>query len=55
MSVQIHSVSVSVVCAVCCLTQYFVMSQARDFEGFLMKHMTEEEKVIDLREIPLKN
>jgi len=32
------------------------MSQAKsDFEGFVMKHMIEEEKVIDLREIPLKN
>jgi len=55
-SVQVNSVSASRVCVVCCLIHHFVMSQAKsDFEGFVMKHMIEEEKVIDLREIPLKN
>ena len=40
----------------CCLSHHFVMSQAKDdFEGFMKQHMTEEEKVIDLREIPLKH
>ena len=44
-----------VVCVVCCVTHHFVMSQARDFEAFVKKYTTEEEKVIDLREIPLNN
>ena len=40
-------VSVSRACVVCYSTHHRVMSQARDdYEGFLMAHMTDEEKVI---------
>ena len=47
MSVWVCGVSTSRVCVVCYSTHHRVMSQARDnFEGFLMAHMTEEEKVI---------
>ena len=40
-------VSVSRACVLCYRTHHRVMSQATDdFEGFLMAHGTEEEKVI---------
>ena len=46
-SVWFCGVSVSRVCVVCYSTHHRVMSQARDdFEGFLMAHMSEEEKII---------